>query len=213
MDTRTRERFWSKVDKTGECWEWKAAKSEKGYGLFKFQGKQWRAHRFSWFVEHGPIPPAAQVNHHCDNPACVNPAHLYLGSQLDNRRDAVKRKRTAKGKRSGSYRNRGRSRSGANGNAKLSSAEISRMVHDYLSSERSALEVGALYGVTDATVLYHVRRRRGANPKSQRRLDSLQIAEIVRRYEAGESAIKLGEAFGVTNGAVYWHVHRARRRH
>jgi hypothetical protein len=212
MDAKTLSRFWSKVDTSGDCWLWKAGKFEKGYGAFKFQGKLWKAHRFAWFLEHGPIPPAAQVNHHCDTPGCVKPEHLYLGSQLDNRRDAVRRQRTAKGRRNGARKNVGRTTYARSGSSKLTDSQIARMVHDYLSTTMSAWDVARLYGVTDSAVLYHVRKRRGANPKKRNRLSAVQVREIVSRYEAGESAIQLGIEYGVTNGAVYWHVYKARQR-
>lgn len=211
MDTKTLDRFWSKVDTSSGCWLWKAATFDKGYGAFRFRGKQWRAHRFAWFLKHGPIPPAAQVNHHCDTPGCVNPAHLYLGSQMDNRRDAVRRKRTAKGRRNGARKNVGRARSNVDGYSKLKPAQVARMVRDYATTGLSAKAVGALYGVSDATVLYHARKR-GVTAKLRNRLSAVQVRDIVRRYNAGESAIQLGIEYGVTNGAVYWHVYKARQR-
>jgi hypothetical protein len=90
-------RFWAKVQKTETCWLWTAHKAHFGYGEIKMSTppyKNLRAHRVSWELHFGPIPPGAQVLHHCDNPACVRPDHLFLGSDLDNQRDAI-----AKGRR------------------------------------------------------------------------------------------------------------------
>ena len=69
------------------CWLWTGAKDAQGYGITRFQGLCARAHRAAWIAFRGPIPPSQYVCHSCDTPACVNPAHLWLGSALDNMRD------------------------------------------------------------------------------------------------------------------------------
>jgi hypothetical protein len=69
-------RFWPKVDKTGECWEWLAGKDRCGYGQFSIARKHRGAHRVSWELTTGPIPEGLQLDHLCRNRACVNPAHL-----------------------------------------------------------------------------------------------------------------------------------------
>jgi hypothetical protein len=91
-----RERFWEKVDKQGPigpyvdtpCWIWTATKDSCGYG--RILGKHKKpigAHRLSWSLQRGPIPSGLCVLHLCHNPGCVNPEHLYLGTQKDNARD------------------------------------------------------------------------------------------------------------------------------
>jgi hypothetical protein len=70
------------------CWIWRLARHHTGYGHFKLQGKSWRAHRISWMLANDrSIPVGQHVCHTCDNPSCVNPAHLFLGSDLDNAQD------------------------------------------------------------------------------------------------------------------------------
>jgi len=80
-------RFWDKVEKTDGCWLWTASKSEDGYGYFRFDGGMRKAHRMSWLFTNGEIPEGMFVCHSCDNPSCVNPEHLWLGTNQDNQDD------------------------------------------------------------------------------------------------------------------------------
>ena len=93
------DRFFSKVDIKGddECWEWKAA-TRAGYGSFWYLGEQVPAHRFSYEFFNGPIPKGMLVRHLvCDNPLCVNPRHLALGTQVENMEDMKSKGRSCKG--------------------------------------------------------------------------------------------------------------------
>lgn len=97
------DRFWEKVDKSGDCWLWTAATAFWGYGVFQLgrgpgEGIV-RAHRWSWEQAHGPIPDGLFVCHHCDTPACVRPSHLFLGTNADNLGDMGRKGRAGPSKR------------------------------------------------------------------------------------------------------------------
>lgn len=87
------ERFWKKVHKTETCWNWTAYTDRSGYGSFRFNNKIHKAHRISFLLANGYIDNNLDVLHGCDNPSCVNPEHLRLGTDKDNVQDTLNRKR------------------------------------------------------------------------------------------------------------------------
>ena len=94
-------RFWRYVEKTESCWNWVGKGFYPGnYGSFYFKGKTRRAHRVSWILHNGEIPKGMCVCHHCDNPKCVRPDHLFLGTYKDNIWDAIKKGRSGTYKKS-----------------------------------------------------------------------------------------------------------------
>ncbi len=102
------ERFWAKVYRAGPhldkmdtpCWMWTAGRNRRGYGTFQRE-RPLRAHRVSWEIENGGIPDGKWVLHHCDNPSCVRPGHLFLGTHKDNMHNRSEKGRQARGERVG----------------------------------------------------------------------------------------------------------------
>lgn len=84
-------RFWSKVNKTDDCWLWTGAKTDKGYGRFWKDGKRLAAHRVSYEIASGPIEEGLLICHRCDNVLCVRPDHLLKGTHQDNFDNMVKK--------------------------------------------------------------------------------------------------------------------------
>lgn len=135
------ERFWEKVDKTSDCWLWLGGKNGKGYGSFTED----RAHRMSWRLAYGDIPNRLHVLHKCDNPSCVNPSHLFLGTNRDNAQD-----RKNKG-RGGGLKIRGEN----NTEAKLSERDILE-IRD-LFKAMSLFELTDIYRIS-RTQIYRIIR-------------------------------------------------------
>ncbi len=100
MDTPSRferpvaDRFWEKVDATGDCWEWLGSRHSKGYGWFRMGSQMKKAHRVAWVLLIGPIPDGLTLDHLCLNPPCVNPDHLEPVTAAENTRRALKGRRT-----------------------------------------------------------------------------------------------------------------------
>lgn len=96
-NTNTINRFWSKVNKTDSCWNWTAAQDRCGYGVYSVRENNkitaLKTHRLSYSLTNGPIPKDMFVCHHCDNPVCVRPDHLFLGTHSDNMKDKINKNR------------------------------------------------------------------------------------------------------------------------
>jgi hypothetical protein len=147
------ERFWQKVDVRGpdECWPWTAGKLPAGYGLFNLNSKMVLAHRLSLGLKLGrTISPGLYAIHSCDNPICVNPAHLREGTQAENMTDKVERGRQLWGEK--------------HGRAKLTEADV-RQIFELRATGLTQLEIAAEVGVDRSQVGCILRGDRWAHLK------------------------------------------------
>ena len=144
----TPEIFWRYVNKTQTCWLWKRGTFTFGYGAFQFGGKLCHAHRLAYFFVHGQIPKGKMVLHRCDVPACVNPKHLYLGTQVDNVKDRVERGRSARGNKIWSRSHPERVLRGeASPNARLTANEVTCIKSLYQAGGISHRQLAKMFGM------------------------------------------------------------------
>lgn len=132
------DRFWAHVDKTDTCWLWTASFASHGYGQIMVGGRMQRAHRVSWMVTHGEIPPGLRVLHRCDNPPCCNPDHLFLGTQRENVADMLNKGREARGERCGA--------------AKLTSGQVAEIKVLLATHAMSPRSIAAKFGVSRGAI-------------------------------------------------------------
>jgi hypothetical protein len=125
---------WMPEPNTG-CWLWLAAGNDLGYGHIGFRRRVEKAHRASWIIYRGPIPPGLGVLHKCDTPSCVNPDHLFLGTNQDNVDDKV-----TKGRQRGAGWER-------NGKAKLDPSRVAELRRRHTAGE-SASALSRVFGVS-----------------------------------------------------------------
>lgn len=137
-------RFWKRVTKTEGCWLWEGT-IRGGYGSLQVSRIRTMAHRYSWSLKFGEIPKGAQILHKCDNPLCVNPDHLFPGTQGENIADMIEKDRQAKGER--------------NASSKLKETDVIEIRDKYASGVWSLSGLAADYGVSIHTVYMAVKHR------------------------------------------------------
>ena len=134
-------RFWEKVDKRGQndCWEWQAGRTAAGYGVIGAARRDQilLAHRISWELHYSPIPDGLHVLHHCDNPPCVNPHHLFLGTAADNAADRLGKGRQARGEQAG--------------NAKLTQEQVMNIRREFCQGSL-VIELAQKYNISLSTI-------------------------------------------------------------
>jgi hypothetical protein len=206
------ERFWRSVDKSPSgCWLWTATKTTFGYGVFWADGRLHKAHRWSYELLRGPIPKGLHALHHCDTPACVNPEHLFLGTQADNVADMrakgrgfdIPPEKAPHGER--------------NGHARLT-AELVLAIRAACAGDDLHREIAARFGVSAGQVSHIARggswrhllaegnpgtqSRKGRAPRGEHhhaaRLTEADVRAIRARRAAGETGVALARAYGVT---------------
>ncbi len=146
MTDKELDRFWAKVDKTGECWLWTAGCFKRGYGSFRLNGKMERAHSLSFRLARGDVPKGLVLDHLCRNKRCVRPEHLDPVTQLVNvRRGLVKGQEWSRGELCGT--------------SKLTSESVLAIRALHSAGFGTHGELGEMYGVSRVMIGMIVRRR------------------------------------------------------
>jgi len=198
-----KDRFWLYVRKSDECWEWIGGKDRDGYGIFTIKldskkRKATRAPRVAWILTNGEIASRMCVCHKCDNPGCVNPDHLFLGSAADNNLDKIRkgRHRYAKGMDVG--------------HAKLTEDQVLEILKD----PRPYTEISADYEVTALTIrdikqrkswkhLGIERVKRTGGTKGEKRHNAqLTESDVLVIRASGETGKSLSEQYCVSQQTI-----------
>ena len=143
---KIKKRFWDKVKKGDNCWEWLGAKARGNYGDFKVNKKNILAHRFSYQINKGKISKGLYILHTCDNPSCVNPEHLWQGTQLENMRDCHNKGRGARGKKIWNY--------------KLKKVQVNEIRKKYNKGKITQRELAKQYNVDSSHISNIINKKR-----------------------------------------------------
>lgn len=157
-------RFWSFVSKSEHCWTWTGGVSRRkngtGYGVFTIDHRSIAAHRYAYEIHNGVIPTGYEVCHKCDNPPCVNPGHLFLGTRKDNQADMVRKERQAKGDRNGlRIHSESIIRGEKHYSAKLTEKDVLEIRSAYSKGDISQPTLARRFGVTQRTIFSIIHRK------------------------------------------------------
>lgn len=162
------ERFNERVFKhyASGCWLWLGATTNAGYGKIWYNGKLELAHRARWMADHGPIPDEKFVLHRCDNPSCVRPDHLFLGTHQENMDDCQEKGRYQRGLRNGRYtKPESILRGEENGASKLTQEQVDEIRRRYAEEDISQGRLAVGYGITQQTISKIIRGERWGSPR------------------------------------------------
>lgn len=155
-------RFWRHVDKRGgdDCWNWTAGRNDRGYGKFWMNGRTIHASRAAYILTFGEIESSSVfVCHRCDNPACVNPAHLFLGSGVENSRDMVAKGRQSRGKPHSDSLIPGRPRGERHNNATWSDEQVAAIRDLYATGKWSQHAIARVFNTTQPVIHAFVKHK------------------------------------------------------
>ena len=204
--------FWDNVDRRGdeECWPWTRSRNGKGYGLLQFleMPTTQKAHRIAWLLTYGDLPAGKHVMHHCDNPPCCNPKHLFIGTNHDNVLDRMHKGRMPLGEKASS--------------SKLTEAMVLAIREEYIAHQTSCEKLAAKYPVNACAIFCvltyrtwpHVapelRDKIVMRPKVRRGEDAaraklvpFQVIEMRECFALGQSVRDLAERFGVSRNSAW----------